>query len=116
MTGFCIGAISLGNIVGVAYVNKKLTMRELLYIAVIFEAVGMLTISRYTLNQTITQTIDFNSVLNLRKGFICLGSTQMCSSLIMICILIFTLPMSTTQVVISGLTGISLIYFNEMET
>jgi hypothetical protein len=56
----------------------------------------MLTISRYTLNQTITQTIDFNAVLNLRKGFICLGSTQMCSSLIMICILIFTLPMSTT--------------------
>jgi phosphate/sulfate permease len=116
MTGFCIGAISLGNIIGVAYVNKKLTMRELLYIAVVFEAIGMLTISRYTLNQTITQTIDFNSVLNLRKGFICLGSTQMCSSLIMICILIFTLPMSTTQVVISGLTGISLIYFNEMET
>jgi len=26
-TGFCIGAISLGNIIGVAYVNKKLTMR-----------------------------------------------------------------------------------------
>jgi hypothetical protein len=25
MTGFCIGAISLSNIIGVAYVNKKMT-------------------------------------------------------------------------------------------
>jgi phosphate/sulfate permease len=34
----------------------------------------------------------------------------MCSALIMINILIFALPMSTTQVVISGLAAISLIY------
>lgn len=27
MTGFCIGAISLSNIIGVAYVNKKMTRR-----------------------------------------------------------------------------------------
>ena len=91
-------------------------MSSLVYIAMMFEAIGMLTISRYTLNATITQTIDFNSVQNLRKGFICLGSTQLCSALIMLCILIFTLPMSTTQVVISGLTGISFIYFNESES
>jgi len=95
-TGFCIGAISLGNIIGVAYVNKKMTMRELLSIAMVFEAIGMLLISTYTLNQTITKTIDFNAEVNLRKGFISLGSTQMCSFLIMICILIFKLPMSTT--------------------
>ncbi len=34
----------------------------------------------------------------------------MCSALIMINILIFALPMSTTQVVISGLASITLIY------
>jgi hypothetical protein len=27
MTGFCIGAISLSNIIGVAYVNKKLSLK-----------------------------------------------------------------------------------------
>jgi len=34
----------------------------------------------------------------------------------MINILIFALPMSSTQVVISGLTGIALIYFTKQET
>ena len=50
MTGFCIGAISLSNIIGVAYVNKKLTLKQLMYLSVIFEALGMILISRYTLN------------------------------------------------------------------
>ena len=27
MTGFCIGAISLSNIIGVAYVNKRLSLK-----------------------------------------------------------------------------------------
>lgn len=27
ITGFCIGAISLSNIIGVAYVNKKLSLK-----------------------------------------------------------------------------------------
>ena len=76
----------------------------------------MLVISRYTLNETVTKTINFNELTNLRKGFICIGSTQMCSALIMINILIFALPMSSTQVVISGLTGIVLIYFTKQET
>jgi hypothetical protein len=49
MTGFCIGAISLSNIIGVAYVNKRLSLKQLMYIAVFFEALGMLLISRYTL-------------------------------------------------------------------
>ena len=40
----------------------------------------------------------------------------MCSALIMINILIFALPMSSTQVVISGLTGIALIYFTKSES
>lgn len=48
----------------------------------------------------------------MRLGFIVLGSTQMCSALILVNVLIFALPMSTTQVVISGLTGVSLIYFS----
>lgn len=40
----------------------------------------------------------------------------MCSAFIMLGILIFALPMSSTQIVISGLTGISLIYFSEANT
>lgn len=67
-----------------------------MYISVVFEALGMLVISRYTLNETITKTLNFNAIDNLRKGFICIGSTQMCSALIMINILIFSLPMSST--------------------
>ena len=35
----------------------------------------------------------------------------MCSALILVNVLIFALPMSTTQVVISGLTGVSFIFF-----
>lgn len=81
-----------------------------MYIAIIFEALGMILISRYTLKQTVTKTINFTNITNLRTGFITLGSTQMCSALIMINILIFALPMSTTQVVISGLAAITLIY------
>jgi phosphate/sulfate permease len=49
MTGFCIGAISLSNIIGVAYVNKKLSLKQLMYLSVVFEGLGMLTMSRYTL-------------------------------------------------------------------
>ena len=54
MTGFCIGALALSNIIGVAYVNKKLSLGELVAIAVFFEAIGMMTISRYTLQATVT--------------------------------------------------------------
>ena len=36
----------------------------------------------------------------------------MCSALILVNVLIFALPMSTTQVVISGLTGVSIIFFS----
>ena len=46
-----------------------------MYIAVVFEAIGMLVISRYTLNETVTKTINFNELTNLRKGIICIGST-----------------------------------------
>lgn len=64
--------------------------------AMIFEAIGMLSISRYTLDYTITHVINFDEIINLRKNFICIGASQLCSSLIMVSILIFTLPMSTT--------------------
>jgi hypothetical protein len=49
VTGFCIGTLALSNIIGIAYVNKKLSLGELVTIAVFFEALGMVTISRYTL-------------------------------------------------------------------
>ena len=111
LTGVCIGAISLSNIIGIAYINKKANLTTLVGLATFFEAIGMLTMSRYTLNQTVTKTIPVSEIKNLRLGFIVLGSTQMCSALILVNVLIFALPMSTTQVVISGLTGVSVIFF-----
>ena len=39
----------------------------------------------------------------------------MCSAFILVNVLIFALPMSTTQVVISGLTGVSVIFFSAVE-
>lgn len=73
----------------------------------------MLAVSRFTLEKTITKTINFEEVTNLRKAFITLGSTQLCSMLFLINVLIFALPISSTHVVISGLTGSSLIYYTE---
>lgn len=116
MTGFSIGTLALSNIIGIAYVNKKMKLGELVFIAVTFEAIGMLTISRYTLIRTVNQTIEVSAVTNLRKSFIALGSTQLCSAFIMLNILIFALPLSSTQIVISGLAGISLMYFTGDET
>jgi len=117
LTGFCIGSLSLANIIGVAYVNKKMSLKTLTAIVIVFEAAGMLAISRYTLQRTVRSTINFAGITNLRKGFIVLGSTQMCSAMILVNVVIFKLPMSSTQVVISGLTGVSLIYLtNELTT
>lgn len=106
----------MSNIIGIAYVNKKMQLGTLVAIAVAFEALGMITISRYTLITTVTSTIKLEAVTNLRRSFIALGSTQMCSAFIMLNVLIFALPMSSTQIVISGLTGVSLIYFTKSET
>ena len=49
LTGVCIGAISLSNIIGIAYVNKKAKLATLVGLATFFEAIGMLTMSRFTL-------------------------------------------------------------------
>ena len=49
LTGVCIGAISLSNIIGIAYVNKKARLAKLVALATFFEAIGMLTMSRFTL-------------------------------------------------------------------
>ena len=49
LTGVCIGAISLSNIIGIAYVNKKANLTTLVFLATVFEAIGMLTMSRFTL-------------------------------------------------------------------
>ena len=111
LTGICIGAISLSTIIGIAFVNKKANLATLVVLATFFEAIGMLTMSRFTLNQTVIKTIPVSQITNLRLGFIVLGTTQMCSALILVNVLIFALPMSTTQVVISGLTGVSVIFF-----
>lgn len=112
LTGICIGAISLSTIIGIAYVNKKANLATLVFLACFFEAIGMLTMSRFTLDLTVRKTIPVDKISNLRLGFIVLGTTQMCSALILVNVLIFALPMSTTQVVISGLTGVSIIFFS----
>jgi phosphate/sulfate permease len=96
MTGFCIGTLALSNIIGLAYVNKKLSLGQLVFISCVFEVLGMLTISRYTLKTTVTKTIMLSEITNLRRSFIALGSTQMCSAFMMINVLIFSLPMSST--------------------
>ena len=111
LTGVTIGAISLSNIIGVAYVKKRATITWLVSVAALFEGIGMLSMSRLTLDQTVTNTLKISDIQNLRLGFIALGSTQLTSCLILINVLIFALPMSTTQVVISGLTGVAFIYF-----
>ena len=112
LTGVCIGAISLSTIIGIAYVNKKASLATLVFVATFFEAIGMMSMSRFTLDQTVRKTIPVSKITNLRLGFIVLGTTQMCSALILVNVLIFALPMSTTQVVISGLTGVSVIFFH----
>ena len=90
-------------------------MSTMVALATFFEGFGMLSMSRFTLDKTVTKTIPVASITNLRLGFIVLGSTQMCSALILVNVLIFALPMSTTQVVISGLTGVSIIYFSAID-
>ena len=96
MKGFCIGSLALSNIIGIAYVNKKLSQGELVAIAVIFEAIGMITISRYTMHATVTNTFKLEGIMNLRRSLIALGATQMCSAFIMLNIMIFAVPMSST--------------------
>ena len=50
LTGVCIGAISLSNIIGIAYINKKAKLATLVTLATIFEGIGMITMSRFTLH------------------------------------------------------------------
>jgi hypothetical protein len=60
VSGICIGSLTLSNIIGVAYINKKMTIGKLLFLTCLFESVGMLAISRFTLDQTLTNTIKFS--------------------------------------------------------
>ena len=50
LTGVCIGAISLSNIIGIAYINKKASLKTLVTLATIFEGIGMISMSRFTLH------------------------------------------------------------------
>ena len=49
LTGATIGAISISNIIGVAYVQKRATVVWLVTVTCIFEGIGVLTMSRFTL-------------------------------------------------------------------
>jgi len=50
VTGYCIGSLTLSNIIGVAYINKRMSLGRLVLIAVIFEGIGMLLMSKYILD------------------------------------------------------------------
>jgi phosphate/sulfate permease len=57
ITGFCIGGSALANIIGMGYLNKRLSMTNALIISVVFETIGNLFLSRYILKATITKTM-----------------------------------------------------------
>ena len=115
ITGFCIGGSALANIIGMGYLNKRLSMTNALIISVVFETIGNLFLSRYILKATITKTIRFEIINKdlLKEGVISLASTIMCSALMMVNVTIFALPMSSTQIVFSGLTGIAIVFLSE---
>jgi hypothetical protein len=46
VTGFCIGGTALANIIGIGYVNKRLSLRSSLLIAMVFEILGNVLLSR----------------------------------------------------------------------
>eukprot|EP00347_Sterkiella_histriomuscorum_P021274 403334582 len=98
ITGFCIGGTALANVIGIPYISKRLSLS-----------------SAYILLQTIRNTIDFKQIFEhedlKNKGFLTLGSSLMATCLIMINVVIFALPMSSTYITFSGLTGVTLFVF-----
>ncbi|CDW80953.1 phosphate permease [Stylonychia lemnae] len=115
VTGFCIGGTALANVIGIPYTSKRLSLSNCLLISVLFEALGNVILSKFILLQTIKNTINFTQIYgaqNLRKkGFISLGSSLMATCLMMINVTIFALPLSSTYIAFSGMTGASLFVF-----
>ncbi len=69
-------------------------------ITVFFEIIGNVFLSKYILVKTVTDTINYITIYNNEKllstGFLSLGCALMSSSLIMMNVTIFALPMSST--------------------
>jgi phosphate/sulfate permease len=84
-------------------------------ITVFFEVIGNVFLSKYILEKTVTDTINYITIYNnpklLSNGFLSLGCALMSSALIMMNVTIFALPMSSTQIMFSGLAGATLFAF-----
>jgi phosphate/sulfate permease len=69
-------------------------------ITVFFEVLGNVFLSKYILEKTVTETINYITIYNnqelLSKGVLSLGCALMSSTLIMMNVTIFALPLSST--------------------
>ena len=62
VTGFCIGGTALANVIGIPYINKRLSLSHALMITVFFEVIGNVFLSKYILEQTVTFTLKYNDI------------------------------------------------------
>ena len=86
-----------------------------LIITVFFEVIGNVFLSKYILLKTVSDTINYETIFNnpslISTGFLSLGCALMSSALIMMNVTIFALPMSSTHIMFSGLSGATLVAF-----
>jgi hypothetical protein len=75
VTGFCIGGTALANVIGIPYINKRLSLSHAvrlttlfifakLIITVFFEVLGNVFLSKYILEKTVTETINYITIYN----------------------------------------------------
>jgi phosphate/sulfate permease len=90
-----------------------------LLITVFFEVIGNVFLSKYILVKTVSDTINYQAIFNkpdlISTGFLSLGCALMSSALIMMNVTIFALPMSSTQIMFSGLAGVTIAAFWSIE-
>ena len=89
-------------------------------ISLFFEVIGNVFLSKYILLKTVSETINYEKIFKSNElrstGFISLGCALMSSALIMMNVTIFALPMSSTQIMFSGLAGGTLVAFWSIES
>jgi phosphate/sulfate permease len=82
---------------------------------VFFEVIGNVFLSKYILDYTVSETFRYQKIFDspdlISTGFLSLGCALMSSALIMMNVTIFALPMSSTHIMFSGLTGATLAAF-----
>ncbi len=113
VTGFCIGGTALANVIGIPYINKRLSLTNAvshssscflgyppyflfvinnnfilqLLISVFFEIIGNLFLSKYILEETVTNTIKYSKLIQVTE-FRSIGILSLGSALVKICLLI----------------------------